>query len=67
MIAGLLGVVLQVLLASLLGLLGLVFTGLAAALRLLPFVLPAATRLVRRAMLLSFLLMLLSWQLLRQW
>ncbi len=54
MIAGLLGVVLQVLLASLLGLMGLVFTGLAAALRLLPVALPAATRLVRRAMLLSF-------------
>ncbi len=54
MISGLFGVVLQVLLASLLGLLGLVFTGLAAALRLLPFVLPATVRLIRRAMLLSF-------------
>jgi len=54
MIAGLFGIVLQVLLASLLGLLGLVFTGLAATLRLLPFVLPAAIRLIRRATLLSF-------------
>lgn len=54
MLAGLFGVVLQVLLASLLGLLGLVFTGLAAALRLLPFALPAAVRAIRRTMLLSF-------------